>query len=78
MQVKDFEFEQTGPKQDSGLLRIGHVKSTGAKGTVLDWGHNSDDTKAYMRLGSYTPKVGDQVLTVKYRGSYYILGKLVH
>lgn len=78
MQIKDFEFEQAKTKQESGLLRIGHVKSAGTNGTVLDWGQNSEDTKAYMRLGSYTPKAGDQVLTMKYQGSYYILGKLVH
>lgn len=78
MQVKDFEFEQTKPRQESGLLRIGRVKSAGPNGTVLDWGQNSGDVKAYMRLEGYAPEAGDQVLAVKFRGSYYILGKLVH
>lgn len=43
---------------------------------VTFYGENLQSEKAYKRLGSYEPAVGDIVVMMKQAKTYFILGKI--
>ena len=63
------------PGKSTEPFRIGMVETVTAQGCRISWGNGSNDEKSYLRLASYAPAVGDKILAVRHKGSYYILGK---
>ena len=65
-------------RREPPAFRVGTVrKAVSGKGVLINWGGSEDDGKYYMYLSSYEPQAGDRVIAARYKGSCYILGKLV-
>lgn len=63
---------------DSGESKLAIVKSSSGSGVMLQfYGEDSQSSKPYKRLSSYTPVSGDVVMVQKINGSYVITGKVV-
>ena len=63
--------------KESQMFRMAVVDSIPTTRPRLKfYGESSASSKAYPFLSSYSPRVGDRVLTARVDGSYVILGRI--